>query len=97
MVLYFLSFSWGICILLSFIGWGGIINRILFPKYRVEWGQRAAYGIAFTIFVGGVLNATYSIYRTAIFIYLGFGLLYWAISFFKSRELSIKSFSHDHH
>lgn len=97
MTSYFLSFSWGICILLSFIGWGGIINRILFPKYQVEWGQRAACGIAFTVFVGGVLNATYSISRAVILIYLGLGLLYCLGYFFKTSQLSIKSFSYFRH
>ncbi|OKH24869.1 hypothetical protein NIES593_06540 [Hydrococcus rivularis NIES-593] len=41
---YLFAFGWGIFILLSFIGWGGLINRILFPKDRVDWGQRSAWG-----------------------------------------------------
>lgn len=91
---YFLSFSWGICILFSLIGWGSAINRILFPKCRIDWGQRAAWGIAFSIFVGGVLNVTWNISRIAILVYIGTGFLYWLFDLYKTRPLVIGLTSH---
>src|SRR5713226_3917196 len=90
MATYFVSFSWGICILLAFVGWGGLINRILFPKHQIDWGQRAAWGIAFSILVGGLLNATSSISRTTVFIYVGSGAVFWFTDLF-IRKLSLKS------
>jgi hypothetical protein len=82
---YLLSFSWGIVILLALIGWGGVVNRVLFSKYRIDWGQKAAWGIAFSIFVGGLLNVTWAISRATILVYLGAGLLYWLLDTLKTR------------
>jgi hypothetical protein len=76
---YFLSFAWGICILVSLIGWGGAINRILFPQYKVDWGQRAAWGIAWSVIFGGLLNVTWTISQATILIYICLGALYGII------------------
>jgi hypothetical protein len=85
---YFFAFFWGIFILLSFIGWGGLINRLLFPKDRVDWGQRAAWGVALTICVGGVLNLTSTISPITICIYLGLGFLYYLVNFYQQKLLT---------
>ena len=79
MISYFLSFSWGICILISFIGLGTAINRLLFPQHRVDWGQRAAWGIAWSVIFGGLLNVTWTISQAAILIYICSGALYGII------------------
>lgn len=89
MISYILSFSWGICILLSLIGWGGIINRVLFFKQPIDWGQKAAWGVAFSILMGGILNVTWSISKTTVLIYLGLGLLYWLFELYQSRNVFI--------
>jgi len=44
-----LPFSYGICLLLSLIGWGKFLNHILFRNQRTDWGQRAAWGLAFSL------------------------------------------------
>jgi hypothetical protein len=93
MISYFLSFAWGICILVSLIGWGGAINRILFPKHRVDWGQRAAWGMAWSMCFGGVLNVTWTISQTALLIYLALGFLYWLVDVYTTRQLLINSVS----
>ena len=79
MISYLLSFSWGICILVSLIGWGGAVNRILFPEHRVDWGQRAAWGIAWSVIFGGLLNVTWTISPTTILIYICSGAVYGII------------------
>ena len=88
---YLFSFLWGIVILFSLIGWGGVINRIFFPKYRIDWGQKAAWGIAFSVFVGGILNVTGTISRATILVYLGAGLLYWLFDIFRTKRSDIGS------
>lgn len=90
---YFLSFAWGIFILISLIGWGGAINRILFPKHRVDWGQRAAWGMAWSMCFGGVLNITWTISQTTVLIYLALGFIYGMSDFYKIRNLFINSLS----
>jgi hypothetical protein len=86
MISYIISFSWGICLLLSLTGWGKALNQILFPNQRVDWGQRAAWGLAFSIIIGGVLNATWNISPTNILIFLGFGLIYCLVDLVNHRQ-----------
>lgn len=93
MASYFFSFSWGIVVLFSLIGWGGVINRLFFPKGRTDWGQKAAWGVAFSIFVGGILNVTWTISRTTILVYLGVGLLFWLFDIFKTKRSDTGSLS----
>ncbi|WP_226579086.1 hypothetical protein [Microseira wollei] len=88
---YLLAFLWGIYILLSLIGWGGLVNRILFPKYRIGWGQKAAWGMAFSVGVGGVLNVTWTISPITILIYLGLGFLLWLVDIYKNRSFVTES------
>ncbi len=86
MISYLISFSWGICLLLSLTGWGKAVNNILFPNQRVDWGQRAAWGLAFSLIIGGVLNATWNISPATIFIFLGFGLIYCLVDLVNHRQ-----------
>ena len=86
MISYLISFSWGICLLLSLTGWGKALNHILFPNQRVDWGQRAAWGLAFSLIIGGVLNATWTISPTTIFIFLGLGLIYCLVDLVNHRQ-----------
>ena len=85
MISYFLSFAWGICILVSLIGWGGVVNRILFPEYKVDWGQRAAWGIAWSVIFGGLLNVTWTISQATILIYICLSALYGIIDTWANR------------
>lgn len=82
---YFLSFSWGIFLLLSFIGLGSLLGRFLFPQKEVDWGQRAAWGVALTIFLGGILNLFGAISRTTVLFLIGIG--FFSFFFFDSRRL----------
>ena len=86
MISYIISFSWGICLLLSLTGWGKALNHILFPHQRVDWGQRAAWGLAFSLIIGGVLNATWNISPTTILIFLGLGLIYCLVDLVNHRQ-----------
>src|SRR4028119_2034746 len=85
MISYFLSFSWGIWIVISFIGWGTAINRLLFPQHRVDWGQRATWGIAWSVIFGGLLNVTWTISQAAILIYICSGALYGIIDAWRNK------------
>ncbi|MEG5042297.1 MULTISPECIES: hypothetical protein [unclassified Microcoleus] len=86
MVPYLISFFYGICLLLSLIGWGKFLNHILFPNQRKDWGQRAAWGLALSLIIGGVLNATWNISPPTIFIFLGLGLIYCLVDLVNHRQ-----------
>jgi hypothetical protein len=89
MASYCLAFLWGLVILASFVGWGGAVNRVLFPAQRVDWGQRAAWGVALSVVVGGVLNLRQVISRTAVLVYLGLGIVSWLVGWIpRIRDLS---------
>jgi len=89
MMSYLISFCYGICLLLSLIGWGKALNHILFPDLRIDWGQRAAWGLAFSVFIGGILNAAWLISPTTILLFLGLGLIYCLVDLVNHRQLII--------
>ena len=80
MISYFLSSCWGFFILLSCIGWGFCVERALLPGQSIDGGQRAAWGISWAVFVGGVLNLTCLISPAAIWVFLGLGFFLWVQS-----------------
>jgi hypothetical protein len=91
---FFFAFGWGIFILLSLTGWGSVLNWLLFPNDRTDWGQRAAWGVALSVVVGGVLNLLSSISRTTILFYLGLGIAFWVIDLLVRRPRPPESISH---
>jgi hypothetical protein len=90
---YFFAFSWGILIPVSLTGWGCVLNRLLFPKAQTDWGQRAAWGLALSVVVGGVLNLLSCISRATILVYLGLGMVAWATDCLLRRSSPSKSAS----
>jgi hypothetical protein len=46
---------WGAIVLLGFAGWGDLVRRRLAPAVDVDWGLRAAWGMAATVAIGGGL------------------------------------------
>jgi hypothetical protein len=86
MISYLVSFFYGICLLLSLAGWGKVLQDILFPNRQIDWGQRAAWGLAFSAIVGGVLNATWTISQLTILIFLGLGLVYCLVDLVNRRR-----------
>jgi hypothetical protein len=95
-VSYFGAFAWGIVILLSLTGWGGVLSRLLFPKQDTDWGQRAAWGLAVSVVVGGGLNLLSWISRSTVLVYLGLGVvawLAWIIAALIRRPMRLKNLS----
>ena len=70
-----LSFAWGLCILMSFTGWGSFLGRALFLKKDTPWGQRAVWGVAFSIFIGGLLNVFGAISKVTVISYVWGGVI----------------------
>src|SRR6202007_467045 len=79
MLAYCAAALWGVCILLSMIGHGSIVKRLLCPDQKIDWGLRAAWGLAFSACVGGVLEVTGTISRTTVLLFLSVGLLSFAL------------------
>lgn len=77
---YFFAFAWGLLILASLFGWGSILRRLLFPREQTDWALKAAWGLALSVVVGGVLNLGSWISRRTVLVYLGIGILCWLIA-----------------
>jgi hypothetical protein len=91
MTSYFLAFTWGFVILVAWIGWGRLLNRILFPEARTDWGQSAAWGLALSVVVGGMLNVLSYISRTTVLVFLGAGLAIWLLDLLIRPTGEVKS------
>ncbi|MCH8342743.1 MAG: hypothetical protein IH983_02020 [Planctomycetes bacterium] len=94
MLAYFLAFAWGICILLSFIGWGTLVGRLALPGRQVSWGQRAAWGMVLSVILGGLLNLFSLISGALILVYLGLGFATWLWLSVLDRHAILRSISH---
>jgi hypothetical protein len=77
MITYCFAFLYGIAITLSMAGWGGLMLNLLFPGETIDWGQRAAWGLSLSIFVGGLFNLAWIISPPLVITYLFIGLLIW--------------------
>ncbi|MBN1796196.1 MAG: hypothetical protein JW804_05940 [Sedimentisphaerales bacterium] len=85
MVSFFFPCLWGVTILLSFIGWGEVIKRALFAGYQIDWGQKASWGLAFSVVIGGILNIFAFISKATVLVYLLIGFLFWLHTIFKIK------------
>lgn len=83
---YFIAFFWGWGILLSWIGYGGLLNVILAPEKKFSWGIRASFGLALSATVGGFLNFAKAISINSIGIFIFSGLLLFALFCFRERR-----------
>ncbi len=68
------ALAWGVALILGFVGWGRLLARFLAPQARVGWGQCAAWGLAVSVIVGGVLNWLSAISRPLLVGYVAAGV-----------------------
>ena len=73
---YSLAACWGFVLLVSLIGYGRLLRRLLFPTERVGWAESAAWGIAFIIALGGWLNLAGIISPALIISLIGLGVAF---------------------
>jgi len=71
------SLIWGLYMLLSMIGFGGLLGRLFAPGGQLSWAEKASWGMAVLIVLGGILNFSFSISIGSIHLLLatGIGLL----------------------
>ena len=75
---FFLGLAWALYLLVALVGWGAILNRLLLPEAPADWGQRAAWGMAVALAVGGLLNLTWSVSPALVLAFLALGAGAWA-------------------
>jgi hypothetical protein len=67
--------AWAICLLIAFVGWGDLIDRLLGDRTRTPWAVRAVWGIAAILAVGGVLAGLHLAFRPVLLAQVSAGLL----------------------
>jgi hypothetical protein len=50
------SAIWGLTLLVSFVGWGSAVRRLLVDRGRLDWGLSAVVGMATLLALGGLLQ-----------------------------------------
>jgi hypothetical protein len=68
---------WGVLILASFIAWGAALSLALGRRERRGWGFHGTVGMAFAVFVGGVLSVVHLVSVGVIVAYLALGVFGW--------------------
>jgi hypothetical protein len=73
LVEYITAFVWGLIVLVAFIGYGNIVNLLLLPKKKFDVGMQAAFGLVFSVTIGGFLNlaGVISSFLITMFVILG--------------------------
>ncbi|PIT88171.1 MAG: hypothetical protein COU29_04130 [Candidatus Magasanikbacteria bacterium CG10_big_fil_rev_8_21_14_0_10_36_32] len=83
-VQYSLVFCWGIVVLFAFIGYGKLLGTVLSPKNKFDLGMQAAFGMALSIVIGGILNLVGIISIVSIKIFVVVGILLFLIFWLKN-------------
>ena len=68
--------AWSVCLLLAFVGWGGVVEWLLGDGVPAGWALRAVWGIAAVLVLGGPLAALHVAFRPVLLAQLIVGLLF---------------------
>jgi hypothetical protein len=83
---YLFGWAWGALILGALIGWGGLLGRLLFINRGTGWGEKAAWGLALSVVLGGFLNLYSWISQGAILTFLGLGAGFFLADLWRRRS-----------
>lgn len=69
-----LALLWAAYLLAALTGLGALLNRFILPGEPLDWGLRAAMGLAVAVAVGGFANLTWSVSPPLVLALLAVGL-----------------------
>lgn len=75
--IYFNALVWMAAMLLSFAGFGCLLNKIMLPKTDLRFGLRAALGLAFAVVLGGIMNLLAIVSKNALWFFVFTGIVFW--------------------
>jgi hypothetical protein len=68
---------WAAVLLISFLGWGSVVGQLLSPNRQVGWGERAAWGMAALVVIGGALSLVSWASKPVLLVLVGLGAAAW--------------------
>jgi hypothetical protein len=68
---------WSVLMLLSFVGWGSLVNLALAPRRWADWGLRAGWGMGLSLATGGYLSVAHLAVRAVLVAQVGLGVAAW--------------------
>ncbi|MBF0594964.1 MAG: hypothetical protein HQL22_08340 [Candidatus Omnitrophica bacterium] len=74
---------WVAALLAAFVGWGRLINGVIYTEQEFSWGELAAWGVAFSTVIGGVLNLSQAISRQTAIMFVILGFVYFCMYFWR--------------
>jgi len=88
------SLIWGLYLLFSMIGFGGLLENFVSLERKLGWAEKASWGMAVLIVTGGLLNFTWSISSGSIHVLLAVGIASWGAELaMMSRSRLLRSYS----
>ena len=77
--LWGIAAAWAVCLLLAFVGWGGLVERLLLGDgVAAGWALRAVWGIAAVLALGGPLAALHLAFKPVLLAQVIVGVLFAA-------------------
>lgn len=84
---------WGLVLLVSFIGYGALLRRLLFTADDCGWANQAAWGMACVVVAGGVFNLLNAISRPLLLILVTCGVVMTVLDLLVRRTSVTDRFS----
>jgi hypothetical protein len=85
------SALWGLVLVASFVGWGSLVNYLLRPGARRDWGLDGALGAAAFLWMGSVLSIGRLIHPVTIWVLVLSGFAAYAYVRLRDRAPPISS------
>ena len=87
MMIFFLSTIFIVVSFISTYGWGRIIARLAYGNSNQQWAFLSSLGLAFLIFLGGVINCIGIAFPGILHAVFFAGIIFSIIPFFKGSFL----------
>lgn len=83
---FILPALWGLVLLVSFIGYGASLRRLLFARDEFGWANEAAWGMAFFLVLGGLLISVNAVSAALLLILIVVGCILWLADLSRAKS-----------
>lgn len=83
-----LAALWGALLLIAFIGWGALAERVAMPHRGADLGLLAAWGLAIATILGGILDGAHLVSRGSVRLFVTAGVVAAVVRFRQTKVAS---------